>query len=63
MLFQPLIFLYGALDRARTYDPQNRNLILYPTELRAHSLIIIIDFFDFSKSFFGSVCIVLWKVI
>lgn len=52
LLFRPLIFLYGALDRARTYDPQNRNLILYPTELRAHSLFIIIDSMIFSKSFF-----------
>lgn len=31
-----LLLSYGALDRARTYDPQNRNLILYPTELQAH---------------------------
>src|SRR5688500_8763250 len=26
----------GALDRARTCDPQLRRLMLYPTELRAH---------------------------
>ena len=26
----------GAPDRIRTCDPQIRNLVLYPTELRAH---------------------------
>ena len=28
----------GASDRIRTYDLQNRNLMLYPTKLRAHKL-------------------------
>jgi hypothetical protein len=28
----------GAPDRIRTCDPQIRNLVLYPTELRAHSV-------------------------
>ena len=26
----------GAPDRIRTCDPQIRNLVLYPSELRAH---------------------------
>ena len=30
----PLVF--GAPDRIRTCDPQIRNLVLYPSELRAH---------------------------
>jgi hypothetical protein len=29
--------LFGAPDRIRTCGPQIRNLVLYPTELRAHS--------------------------
>ena len=32
----PLVF--GAPDRIRTCGPQIRNLVLYPTELRAHSV-------------------------
>ncbi len=41
----------GALDRARTYDPQNRNLILYPTELRARLLIYYNPKFEFCQTF------------
>jgi len=29
-------FMIGAPERIRTSDPQIRNLVLYPTELRAH---------------------------
>ena len=29
------LILFGAPDRIRTCDPQIRNLVLYPTELRA----------------------------
>ena len=28
---------YGAPERIRTSGPQIRNLVLYPTELRAHN--------------------------
>ena len=28
----------GAPDRSRTYDPQYRKLMLYPAELRVHSI-------------------------
>ena len=31
---------FGPLCRIRTCDPQNRNLILYPAELRAVTTII-----------------------
>ena len=36
-------FVYGAPDRIRTCGPQIRNLVLYPTELRAHRRGILAD--------------------
>jgi hypothetical protein len=34
------IWIFGAPDRIRTCDPQIRNLVLYPAELRAQPLLI-----------------------
>ena len=34
----------GAPDRIRTCDPQIRNLVLYPTELRAQAWIMLLTF-------------------
>lgn len=30
----------GAPDRIRTCDTKNRNLVLYPTELQVHTIIL-----------------------
>ncbi len=35
---------FGTPDKIRTCDPQNRNLILYPAELRVLSIFLIITF-------------------
>ena len=40
-------FVFGAPDRIRTCDPQIRNLVLYPTELRA------LAYFSMPYSFFS----------
>ena len=36
----------GAPERIRTSDPQIRNLVLYPTELRAQRSLILADLGD-----------------
>lgn len=39
-----LSYKYGTPDKIRTCDPQNRNLILYPAELRARTYYIYSSF-------------------
>lgn len=36
----PRRHFYGALDTIRTCDPNLRRVVLYPTELQAHEIII-----------------------
>ena len=36
LLFNKLRFAYSALGRIQTLNPQSRNLVFYPVELRVH---------------------------
>lgn len=37
-----LLLHSGALETIRTFDPYLRRVVLYPTELRAHELILLL---------------------
>ena len=48
-LFGSACVFYGTPGRSRTCDLQNRNLTLYPTELRVCALIFYYLFFGLSS--------------
>lgn len=46
-------FVYGAPGEIRTPDPLVRSQVLYPTELRAHFLVIIANLKYMSRNFYA----------